>query len=171
MTCVLPLRWPLLQHPCLWADNLLSSPATCRPPTSTYSGPHHSSLRHSLCQPCLTPGGQKKSPKNQANLQPAGSTLRLWIKDCRPWAFSVIDVCHIIHRPNKCTLPQPITSLKPAPPRVSAHSFCLSPKHSPAAAFFNTRAPSKKRRHLVRALKAKRRKKELNCSLHGNVPK
>lgn len=77
----------------------------------------------------------------QAKLQAAGPTLRLWIKDCGSWAFAVIDVCHIIHRLNKCIPPplllQPITSLTPppSPQSVPAHSFASHQKHFPAAAF------------------------------------
>lgn len=85
------------------------------------------------CHPGDTPSVapvavKKKGLNKQAKLQAAGLTLRPWIKDCSPQASSVIDVCHIIHRLNKCSPPPPTTyyifnTVAPPLPSVPAYSF------------------------------------------------
>lgn len=112
-----PLRRPLLQHHCLWADNLLSSPATCHP-----AYPECLSLSLSLRRLyAFTP--RVKGLKDRAiPLYPAGLTLLTWIKDREPWGFSVRERRVPDYTPAKQThTPHPITSLKTPP--VSAHSF------------------------------------------------
>ena len=63
--------------------------------------------------------------------------------------------------------PTPITSLKTLP--QSLPTPLPLTKALPSCCDLNMRAPPKKRGHLAHALEAK--KKELNCSCHGNVPK
>lgn len=93
-----PLQRPLLQHRCLWADNLLSlEPHT----TPAYPG--------SFClsaPSAFTP--KVKDLKDQANPHPAGLTLLMWIKDREPWGFSAIEVCQIIHRAKQMHTPSPL---------------------------------------------------------------
>lgn len=140
-------QWrPLLQHPRLWGDNLLFSPATCHPTLPR--------LPPSLSFPSVAFTPRAKGQKNQADPQPVGSTLLMWIKDWETWGFTIIDVCQTIQRPNKCTPHPPITSLKTPP--IPAHSFATYQNHFPAAVIWIRGPPLKKRRHLAHALEAKK---------------
>ena len=108
----------------------------------------------------FTPGVKALDPR------PAGLTL---CKDREPLGFlcyrRVPDYSQakVMHTPLTA-----ITSLTTPP--VSAHSFSSSSKALPSCCHLNMRAQQKKRGHLAHALEAKK-KKELNCSCHGNVLK
>lgn len=156
VTCAAP---PLLRQPPP-PDAAASLPASGQP--AVVSQPHATPETLPLL-PLWQERRRKQGLNMQAKLQAAGPTLRLWIKDCSSWAFAVIDVCHIIHRLNKCIPPPPTSpyyifntaplhSVSPCP------LLCLSPKALPSCCVFNARAPRKKRRHLARALQANGRK-------------
>lgn len=115
-----PLQRPLLQHHCLWADNLLS--------LEPHATPAYSQSLSLSAPSAFTP--RVKDLNDQANPHPAGLTLLMWIKGREPWGFSAIEVCQIIQRPNKCT-PPPHYIFKNSPSLCPLLS--LLPKHFPAA--------------------------------------
>lgn len=84
--------------------------------------------------------------------KPPACRLLMW-NNWEHWGFSTIDVCQIIHRPKWCT-PPPHYIFKKVPqflPTPSPLTTAL-----PSCFHFNTRAPSKKGRHLAHAFEDKK---------------
>lgn len=84
--------------------------------------------------------------------KPPACRLLMW-NNWEHWGFSTIDVCQIIHRPKWCT-PPPHYIFKNVPqflPTPSPLTTAL-----PSCFHFNTRAPSKKGRHLAHAFEDKK---------------
>lgn len=76
------------------------SPAACHPRLPT--------VPLSLLSAAYSFTPTVKGLKDQTNTQPTVLTLLMCIKHREPWGFSVLDVCQIIHKPNKCTPPPPL---------------------------------------------------------------
>lgn len=102
-----PLRQPLLQHNCLWADNLLSSPATCHPRLPTVPPSH--SLR------CLCLHTQSKRPETPG--EPPARRLHTVYVDQRLRALGFLCYWRVpdYTQAKQMHTPHPITCLKTPP--------------------------------------------------------